>query len=159
MKRTQIPAYDFGWLAPYMRSHALLDDAVALMMKLPAKPAAPETPSLPPVASPVPRDPDSAVLDARRRKPRTTGPVTEDGLRDALMNAVRELGRGQSVCPTEVAKSLFGLEWRGSMERVRNAAARLVFDGALVMTSRGRIVDPVELRGGNFRLALPPEGF
>lgn len=129
------------------------------MTKFPSKPLPAETPSLPPVAALVPRDPDSAVLDARRRKPRTAGPVTEDGLREALLNAVRELGRGQSVCPTEVAKSLFGLEWRGSMERVRNAATRLVFDGALVMTSRGRIVDPVEIRSGNFRLALPPEGF
>ena len=58
-------------------------------------------------------------------------------------------GAAATICPSEAARRLFAAEaaWRSQMERTRAAARRLVAQGRLEMTQRGRIVDPSTARG------------
>ena len=55
--------------------------------------------------------------------------------------------RGASICPSEVARWVGGNDWRPLMERTRRAARRLVADGRVVITQKGRVVDASEARG------------
>lgn len=56
--------------------------------------------------------------------------------------------RGATICPSEVARACFDeATWRDQMERVREAARRLVARGEIEITQRGRVVDPSRARG------------
>lgn len=73
--------------------------------------------------------------------------------------------RGATICPSDVARTVYGSrevadtgadpdDWRELMEPTRRAARRLVADGELEITQRGRVVDPSTARGP-IRLRLP----
>ncbi|MEM0906964.1 MAG: DUF3253 domain-containing protein [Pseudomonadota bacterium] len=55
----------------------------------------------------------------------------------------------KSICPSEVARVLEADEagWRALMPQVRLIAKHLVGEGAIVVTQRGRPVDPIDARG------------
>ena len=79
---------------------------------------------------------------------------------DAAERVILELltarGSGKTICPSEAARTLAGGNarpaWEALMEAVRAAALRLVEDGQIVVTQRGRVVDggtakgPIRLR-------------
>jgi len=53
-----------------------------------------------------------------------------------------------TICPSEVARDFFGEnDWRGSMERVRCAARRLVEKGKIEILQNGAVVDPSTAKG------------
>lgn len=54
---------------------------------------------------------------------------------------------GTSICPSAVARSVGGDDWRDLMEPTRAAARRLVAEGAVEITQAGRVVDPSTARG------------
>lgn len=60
-------------------------------------------------------------------------------------------GRDKTICPSEAAKQVGGLEsrhdWESLMEPARAAARRLVAAGRIVITQKGRIVDPSTAKG------------
>ena len=62
-----------------------------------------------------------------------------------------------TVCPSEVARALAPNNWRPLMQAVREAAARLVEDGEIVVTQKGVVVDPLNAHGP-IRLSVPSTG-
>jgi len=72
----------------------------------------------------------------------------------AILDRLASRRRGASICPSEVARELYGEAWREHMESVRSAARRLVAQGRLEITQRGQVVDPSTAKGP-IRLRLP----
>jgi hypothetical protein len=60
-------------------------------------------------------------------------------------------GKAKTICPSEAAKQIGGLEsrraWESLMEPARAAARRLVSAGKIVITQHGHIVDPSTAKG------------
>ena len=75
----------------------------------------------------------------------------------AILGLVHARGAGKTVCPSEVARRLDPSGWRGLMAAVRGAAGRLAGAGLVVVTQRGRVVDPLSATGP-IRLGLPEGG-
>lgn len=85
----------------------------------------------------------------------------KSGVDAALEHAILELlalrPRGATICPSEAARRVAPDDWRPLMERSRSAARRLVADGRLEITQKGRAVDPSTARGP-VRLRLSQHG-
>jgi hypothetical protein len=68
-------------------------------------------------------------------------------------------GPDKTVCPSEAARALGGDHpdgWGPLMQPIRRVAVGLARQGRLVITRKGRIVDPDDFRGV-YRLGLPRE--
>jgi hypothetical protein len=81
-----------------------------------------------------------------------------------ILDLVRARGPGKTICPSEAARRLAANAptsdpdpeaWRALMPAVRAAAARLRDQGLIVVTQRGRPVDPLGTKGP-IRLGPPP---
>jgi hypothetical protein len=87
-------------------------------------------------------------------------PADDRAIAAALLALAAARGPDRTFCPSEAARRLVPEDapadaWRRLMASVRRVAARLVDDGRLRATRRGRPVDPVAA-GGPIRLGLPP---
>lgn len=82
--------------------------------------------------------------DACRR--RRVRPVDRD-LESAILDLLDHRADGATICPSEAARAVGGDDWRGLMEPSRAAARRLQADGRVVISQRGRPVDPSTARG------------
>lgn len=79
---------------------------------------------------------------------KSKGSMVDQELEQAILDTLADRKVGATVCPSEIARSYFpGEQWRSEMERVRQAARRLVADGRIVITQRGQVVDPSTARG------------
>ncbi len=74
-----------------------------------------------------------------------------------LLELLARRGATSSVCPPEVARSLWPLAWREHMSDVREVARDLAAQGRLRVTQRGRPIDPHAPWRGPVRLARPPD--
>jgi len=78
-------------------------------------------------------------------------PETDAQLEAAILDLLAERGRDKSICPSEAAKLVGGKDtrhdWESLMEPARMAARRLVAAGRIVITQKGRVVDPSTARG------------
>lgn len=84
-------------------------------------------------------------------------PNETDGIEATILRLAGERGAGKSICPSDVARALGGPHpdgWGPLMQPVRKTAVRLAHQGALVITRKGRVVDPDGFKGV-YRLALP----
>jgi hypothetical protein len=76
---------------------------------------------------------------------------TDTLLEAAILSLLAERGRDKTICPSEAAKLVGGIEtrhdWETLMEPARAAARRLVAAGRIVITQKGRVVDPSTARG------------
>jgi len=77
---------------------------------------------------------------------RGSKPADDDPIAHTILTMVSSRAHDSSVCPSEVARALWD-DWRPQMEAVRQAARRLVAQGALEITQGGRVVDPDHARG------------
>ena len=70
---------------------------------------------------------------------------------DRLEQAIRDLLAARrpyaTICPSDVARSVGGDDWRSLMEPVREAARRLVAAGEVEVRQGGKAVDPSTVRG------------
>ncbi len=71
----------------------------------------------------------------------------ERALDAALLSLLDERGDGATICPSEVARRVAPDAWRALMEPVRQAARRIAHAGTIVITQKGRVVDPADFRG------------
>lgn len=82
----------------------------------------------------------------------------DDGeLEAALLALAAQRGEGKTICPSEAARALGGDHpdgWGPLMQPIRRTAVRLMKEGKLVITRKGRPVDPDDFRGV-YRLRLP----
>ena len=78
-------------------------------------------------------------------------------LEKVILELLAERGRDKTICPSEAAKAVGGLEnrrdWEGLMEPARAAARRLVAAGKIVVTQHGHVVDASTAKGA-IRLRL-----
>ena len=69
----------------------------------------------------------------------------------ALESAITELlarrGAGKTICPSEAARLLYPEGWEQHMGSAREAARRLVARGEIVVTQRGKVIDPTGAKG------------
>ncbi|WP_099826623.1 DUF3253 domain-containing protein [Oceaniglobus indicus] len=79
-------------------------------------------------------------------------PVSDNGIRAALMDIARQRGARKTLCPSEVARALAD-DWRPLMADVRRVAADEPMIEAL---QGGKVVDPQTAKGPiRLRLAQP----
>ncbi|MCS6779991.1 MAG: DUF3253 domain-containing protein [Geminicoccaceae bacterium] len=111
-----------------------------------------------------PADPTRSSSRPQHSSPQSPGngallPISAERIAAAIREAVAARGPGKSLCPSEIARSLAAEEaaWRALMPAVRAVAARLAETGELLVTQRGRPVDPATAKGP-IRLALPAKG-
>lgn len=75
---------------------------------------------------------------------------TDRELEQAILQLLDHRRDGATICPSEAARAVAepGSDgWRALMEPSRQAARRLVAQGAIEITQRGRVVDPSTAKG------------
>jgi Protein of unknown function (DUF3253) len=76
-----------------------------------------------------------------------------------ILALAAERGLEKTFCPSDVARAVGGPHpdgWGPLMQPIRREAVRLANEGRLVITRRGKAVDPNDFRGV-YRLGLPRE--
>lgn len=82
-----------------------------------------------------------------------------DPIEDEIFNQLARRDAGKSICPSEVAKVIAPERWQREMSRVRAVATGLARQGRLVITKKGKPVDPDAFKGViRLRLPLADEG-
>lgn len=74
-----------------------------------------------------------------------------------ILKLVADRGPGKTICPSEAARAIGGDHpdgWGPLMQPIRKVAVRLMKEGRVVITRKGRPVDPDDFRG-IYRLTLP----
>jgi Protein of unknown function (DUF3253) len=80
-------------------------------------------------------------------------------LEDAILALVGARGPDRTICPSEAARAIGGDHpdgWGPLMQPLRRVAVQLAREGRIIITRKGRIVDPDDFRGV-YRLGLPRE--
>lgn len=80
-----------------------------------------------------------------------------EALESAILTLAAARGIGKTICPSEAARAVGGDHpdgWGPLMQPVRKIAVRLMKEGRIVITRKGRPVDPDDFRGV-YRLRLP----
>ncbi|MEM9134786.1 MAG: DUF2256 and DUF3253 domain-containing protein [Actinomycetota bacterium] len=83
----------------------------------------------------------SAACRKRKRRP------VDTELEEVILRLLDERRAGATICPSEAARAVGVDEWRELMEPARAAARRLQADDRVVITQKGRPVDPSRARG------------
>jgi Protein of unknown function (DUF3253) len=86
-------------------------------------------------------------------------PADAQQLESTILALVAARGPDRTICPSEAARALGGDHpdgWGPLMQPLRRTAVRLAKEGRLIITRKGRIVDPDDFRGV-YRLGLPRE--
>lgn len=81
-------------------------------------------------------------------------------LEAAILSLTAARGPGRTICPSEAARAVGGDHpdgWGPLMQPARKIAVRLMKEGRIVITRKGRPVDPDDFRGV-YRLRLPGDG-
>ena len=68
-------------------------------------------------------------------------------LESAILEMLSRRGPGKTICPSEAARFVSRDGWEELMERAREAGRRLAAQGAIVITQRGKVVDPARTKG------------
>ncbi|HEY5797514.1 MAG TPA: DUF3253 domain-containing protein [Bosea sp. (in: a-proteobacteria)] len=90
-------------------------------------------------------------------KPQMITQPDDAELEATILKLAAERGDGRTVGPTDVARALGGDHpdgWGPLMQPIRRVAVRLMKEGRIVITRKGRPVDPDDFRGV-YRLKLP----
>jgi Protein of unknown function (DUF3253) len=72
---------------------------------------------------------------------------TDRALESAILELLSRRAHGKTICPSEAARLVDPHGWQDLMVPVREAAARLVADGKIVITQRARVVEPSRAMG------------
>uniref|UniRef100_A0A9E7ZRY9 DUF3253 domain-containing protein n=1 Tax=Bosea sp. NBC_00436 TaxID=2969620 RepID=A0A9E7ZRY9_9HYPH len=83
--------------------------------------------------------------------------IEPEAIESAILDLLAKREAGLTISPMDVARQLGGDHpdgWGPLMQPVRRAAVKLMKEGRLVITRKGRPVDPDDFRGV-YRLVLP----
>jgi hypothetical protein len=90
-------------------------------------------------------------------------PPPDDAMNDRLTQAILSMagarGPDKTICPSDAARAVGGDHpdgWGPLMQPIRRIAVRLAREGRIVITRKGKAVDPDDFRGV-YRLGLPRE--
>jgi hypothetical protein len=73
---------------------------------------------------------------------------------DAILELTAAREPGKTICPSEAARLIGGDGWRARMGEVRAVAVRLAQAGRIVITRKGKPVNPADFKGV-YRLRRP----
>ena len=73
--------------------------------------------------------------------------TTPDQIRACLMEKVTQRGPDKTICPSEVARTLGGDEWRDLMQAVRDQGQQLEAEGKIWVMQKGQRVDATTAKG------------
>jgi hypothetical protein len=82
-----------------------------------------------------------------------------DRIEATILALAAARGPDKTLCPSDAARAIGGDHpdgWGPLMQPIRRIAVRLAKEGRLVITRKGRAVDPDDFRGV-YRLGLPRE--
>ena len=106
----------------------------------------------------VPGDPPTMTLPEPLRSQEIPAPTDQlVTLETAILSLVASRGLDKTICPSEAARAIGGDHpdgWGPLMQPIRRVAVRLAKEGRLIITRKGRTVDPDDFRGV-YRLGLP----
>ncbi|WP_125256508.1 DUF3253 domain-containing protein [Brevundimonas fluminis] len=77
-----------------------------------------------------------------------------DPIEAEIFDQLAKRDPGKSICPSEVAKAIAPERWQREMGKVRAVATGLARQGRLVITKKGKPVNPEAFKGV-IRLKLP----
>ena len=77
-----------------------------------------------------------------------------DPIESAIFDHLNRLAPGKSIEPSDVAKELQPEQWQRMLPKVRGVAVGLAREGRLIITKKGKPVDPNAFKGV-IRLRLP----
>jgi hypothetical protein len=83
--------------------------------------------------------------------------IAPEAIETTILRLVAERGAGRNVDPAEAARALGGPHpdgWGPLMQPIRRIAVRLALEGRLVITRKGKPVDPSDFRGV-YRISAP----
>ncbi len=87
----------------------------------------------------------------RGHQPGASGAALENAILSLLAERAASGGKAKTICPSEAAKAVGGLQsrqaWESLMEPARAAARRLTAQGRIVITQHGAVVDPSTAKG------------
>jgi len=86
-----------------------------------------------------------------------TDPADPAVIEATILRLVAERGPGKTISPAEAARALSGAHpdsWGPLMKPIRAVCVRLAQEGRLVISRKGKPVDPADFRGV-YRLGLP----
>jgi hypothetical protein len=78
---------------------------------------------------------------------------TDKKIANLILEMLLRRDPGKTICPSEVARSLYPENWREEMEHVREVSRALVREGKIVITQKGQEVDAENFKGA-IRLRL-----
>ena len=82
--------------------------------------------------------------------------IAPERIEATILDLAAARGRGKTICPSEAARALAGDRpeaWSRLMTQVRSVAVRMMKDGRIVITRKGRPVDPDDFKGV-YRIAI-----
>jgi hypothetical protein len=82
--------------------------------------------------------------------------TTSERAEETILRLTEERGVGKTICPTEAARALAGEgeDFRRHLPEVRATAIRLMSEGRLVITRKGKPLDTDDFKG-IYRLGKP----
>jgi hypothetical protein len=80
--------------------------------------------------------------------------VNAEAFEREILRLTAARGPGKTICPSEAAKAAAGPDWNRFMPLVRQVAIVLARAGRIVITRRGKPVDPDDFKGV-YRLGAP----
>jgi hypothetical protein len=85
----------------------------------------------------------------KRPTPDHTPPLThaDCALESAITDLLSRRGPDKTICPSEASRLLDPNNWEALMPRIRAAAQRLADQGTIVITQRGKVIDPSQTKG------------
>jgi hypothetical protein len=73
--------------------------------------------------------------------------LKHEAIEKIILAMATERGTEKTVCPSEVARAMFGENWRSEMQTVRDAAFNLAAQNKVSVTQKGKKVDREHLKG------------
>lgn len=73
--------------------------------------------------------------------------MSKPDIQQRIIKMATNRGADKTICPSEVAREMFGEDWRSEMKSVRDAAFDLAIENKVVITQKGEIVDPEKFNG------------
>jgi hypothetical protein len=71
----------------------------------------------------------------------------QPNIRQTILHMATDRGMDKTICPSEVARALFPVNWRKYMEEVREAAIELQQEGKVSITQKGEPADVEHIKG------------
>ncbi len=73
--------------------------------------------------------------------------MKKEEIKKVILELATARGTDKTICPSEVARNMFGENWRTNMQNVRDAAFDLEAKDEILIMQKGQKVDPKEVKG------------